>query len=165
MICVHGTLIAYYQQTMSARNIRYRILVSDREKNTRDAVAEIFSDAGYTVDSAGSGSETIEMLTRRSYDLIFCDLDLPKKSGFELVRMARALNRDARIVVTSAQGETVNRTRMKKEGAWDFLDKPLRRTTLLAAARKALRSTVQASTSDAAGPAGTDGERDTTRPA
>ena len=150
---------------MSVRNNRYRILVSDREKNTRDAVAEIFSDAGYKVDAAGSGSETIEMLTRQSYDLIFCDLDLPKKSGFEIVRMARALNRDARIVVTSAQGEPVNRTRMKKEGAFDFLDKPLRRATLLAAARNALRSTGMSSTSDAAVPTGSDGDRDTTMPA
>lgn len=150
---------------MSVRNRRYRILVSDREKNTRDAVTEIFTDAGYNVESAGSGSETIEMLTSRSYDLIFCDLDLPKKSGFEIVRMARALNRDARIVVTSAQGEPVNRSRMKKEGAFDFLDKPLRRTTLLAAARKALRSRGQSSTSDAAVPTGTDGERGHSRPA
>jgi len=150
---------------MSARNSRYRILVSDREKNTRDAVTEIFRDAGYTVDSAGSGSETIEMLTRQSYDLVFCDLDLPKKSGFETVRMARALNRDARIVVTSAQGEPVNRTRMKKEGAFDFLDKPLRRATLLAAARNALRSTGLTSTSDAAVPTGTDGERLHSKPA
>lgn len=150
---------------MSTRNNRYRILVSDREKNTRDAVAEIFTDAGYKVDSAGSGSETIKMLTRQSYDLIFCDLDLPKKSGFEIVRMARALNRDARIVVTSAQGEPVNRIRMKKEGAFDFLDKPLRRTTLLAAARNALRSSGMTSTSDAAVRTGTDGEREHSRPA
>ncbi len=150
---------------MSIRNKRYRILVSDREKNTRDAVAEIFTEAGYTVDSAGSGSETIEKLTSRSYDLIFCDLDLPKKSGFEIVRMARALNRDARIVVTSAQGEPVNRTRMKKEGAFDFLDKPLRRATLLAAARQALRTKGQSSTSDAAVPTGTDGEREHSKPA
>jgi DNA-binding response OmpR family regulator len=145
---------------MSGRNSRYRILVSDREKNTRDAVSEIFKEAGYTVDAAGSGSETIEMLTRSSYDLVFCDLDLPKKSGFEIVRMARALNRDARIVVTSAQGEPVNRTRMKREGAYDFLDKPLRRTTLLAAARAALRGTARTSTSKAAVPAGADGERE-----
>jgi DNA-binding response OmpR family regulator len=150
---------------MSARNSRYRILVSDREKNTRDAVAEIFSEAGYTVDAAGSGSETIERLTRQSYDLIFCDLDLPKKSGFEIVRMARALNRNARIVVTSAQGEPVNRTRMKKEGAFDLLDKPLRRATLLAAARNALRSSGMTSTSDAAVSTGTDGERKDPRPA
>jgi DNA-binding response OmpR family regulator len=150
---------------MSTRNRRYRILVSDREKNTRDAVTEIFTEAGYQVDAAGSGSETIEMLTRTSYDLIFCDLDLPKKSGFEIVRMARALNRDARIVVTSAQGEPVNRTRMKKEGAFDFLDKPLRRTTLLASARNALRSSGLTSTSDAAVPTGTDGEREHSRPA
>jgi two-component system response regulator HydG len=145
---------------MSGRNSRYRILVSDREKNTRDAVSEIFKDAGYTVDAAGSGSETIEMLTRSNYDLVFCDLDLPKKSGFEIVRMARALNRDARIVVTSAQAEPVNRTRMKREGAFDFLDKPLRRTTLLAAARAALRGTARSSTSEAAVPAGADGERE-----
>jgi CheY-like chemotaxis protein len=150
---------------MNARNKRYRILVSDREKNTRDAVAEIFTDAGYTVDSVGSGSETIEKLTRQSYDLIFCDLDLPRKSGSEIVRMARALNRDARIVVTSAQGETVNRTRMKKEGAFDFLDKPLRRATLLTAARKALRSREQGTAGDAAVPTGTDGARDHQRPA
>jgi two-component system response regulator HydG len=150
---------------MSTRNSRYRILVSDREKNTRDAVTEIFTEAGYSVDAAGSGSETIEMLTRQSYDLIFCDLDLPKKSGFELVRMARALNRNARIVVTSAQGEPVNRTRMKKEGAFDFLDKPLRRATLLAAARNALRSTGMTSVSDAAVSTGTDGEPGNSRPA
>jgi DNA-binding response OmpR family regulator len=145
---------------MSARNRRYRILVSDREKNTRDAVSEIFKEAGYTVDAAGSGSETIAMLTRGSYDLVFCDLDLPKKSGFEIVRMARALNRDARIVVTSAQGEPVNRTRMKREGAFDFLDKPLRRTTLLAAARAALRATARSGAPEAAVPAGADGERE-----
>ncbi|HEY5999838.1 MAG TPA: response regulator [bacterium] len=145
---------------MTTRNSRYRILVSDREKNTRDAVAEIFREAGYTVDAAGSGSETIGMLTRSSYDLVFCDLDLPKKSGFEIVRMARALNRDARIVVTSAQGEQVNRTRMKREGAFDFLDKPLRRATLLAAARAALRGTARTGTTEAAVPAGVDGERE-----
>ncbi len=71
------------------------------------------------------------MLTRKAYDLIFCDLDLPRKSGFEIVRVARALNRDARIVVTSALGEAGERSRMKKEGAFEFLDKPLRRTRIL----------------------------------
>jgi CheY-like chemotaxis protein len=149
---------------MNQRNKKYRILVSDREKNTRDAVAEIFADAGYTVDSVGSGSETIERLTRQSYDLIFCDLDLPRSSGSEIVRMARALNRDARIVVTSAQGEPVNRTRARRDGAFDFLDKPLRRATLLAAARNALRSSGLSSASDAVS-SGTDGGRSNPGPA
>jgi CheY-like chemotaxis protein len=148
---------------MVGRKKKYRILVSDREKNTRDAVAEIFSQAGYTVDAAGSGSATIEMLARQAYDLIFCDLDLPRKSGLEIVRMARALNRDARIVVTSALGEQVNRARMKKEGAFEFLDKPLRRTRILAVARQALRGAPPPP--DTAGPAGPDGDRETTRPA
>jgi CheY-like chemotaxis protein len=148
---------------MARRNSRYRILVSDREKNTRDAVTEIFTDAGYTVETAGSGSETIEMLTRQAYDLIFCDLDLPRKSGFEIVRMARALNRDARIVVTSALGEQANRSRMMSEGAFEFLDKPLRRTRILAVARQALRSATRHN--DAAGPAGPGDDRGPDRPA
>lgn len=126
---------------MGIKNSSYRILVSDRERNTRDAVTEIFRQAGYTVEAAGSGSETIEMLTRQAYDLIFCDLDIPKNSGLDVIRIARALNRDARIVVTSSLGEQASRTQMKQEGAFEYLDKPLRKTTLLSVARKALRST------------------------
>lgn len=141
---------------MGLRNKKYRILVSDREKNTRDAVTEIFTAAGYTVDAAGSGSETIEKLSRQVYDLIFCDLDFPKKSGLEIIRMARALNRDARIVVTSSLGEQVNLSRIKQEGAFEYLDKPLRKSTLLTVARQALRRTQQSLA--AGGPTGPDGE-------
>ena len=64
-----------------------------------------------------------------AYDLVFCDLDLPRTSGTEVVRMARALNRDARIVVTSASGELAQRSRIRREGAYEVLDKPLRKAT------------------------------------
>lgn len=141
---------------MGVRNRKYRILVSDREKNTRDAVTEIFITAGYTVEAAGSGSETIEKLSRQAYDLIFCDLDLPRNSGLEIVRMARALNRDARIVVTSSLGEQANRSRIKREGAFEYLDKPLRKTTLLTVARQALRGSRPPANN--AVPTGTDGD-------
>lgn len=148
---------------MSPRKRRYRILVSDREKNTRDALTEIFSGAGYSVDAAGSGSETIEKLTRQAYDLVFCDLDLPRTSGTEIVRMARALNRDARIVVTSASGELAQRSRIRREGAYEVLDKPLRKATLLAVARRALQEAPEPR--DAVAPAGDDGGRARQRPA
>ena len=114
-----------------------KILVADSEKNTREAVAEIFSQAGYLVSSARSGSETIDMLTRENYDLIFCDLDMPLKPGLEIIRMARALNQKAKIIVTSSSGSATIRNRLKKEGAFDYLDKPLRKAILLAAAEAA----------------------------
>jgi len=116
-----------------------KILVAVNEKNAREAVAEIFSDAGYSVLSSRSGSETIELLTRGTFDLIFCDIDMPRTSGPEMVRMARALNQKAKIIVFSSSGGAAKRSQLKKEGAYDLLDKPLRRTTLLKVAREALK--------------------------
>lgn len=124
---------------MSATRKGKRILVYDSGKNTREAVAEIFSNAGYSVSSAVSGSETIEVLTRENFDLIVCDIDMPRKSGLEIVRMARALNQRARIVVVSSSGSATLRNRMKNEGAFELLVKPLRRTALLDVAQEALR--------------------------
>ena len=124
---------------MSADKEKAKILVSDSIKNTREAVAEIFGEAGYTVSSASSGSETIERLTRETFDLILCDIDRPRSSGLEIVRMAKALNRQARIVVVSSTTGSAHRTRIKKEGAFELLDKPLRKATLLQVARDALK--------------------------
>jgi len=124
---------------MPTKKKKAKILVSDSIKNTREAVAEIFSEAGYTVSSASSGSETIERLTSETFDLILCDIDRPRSSGLEIVRMARALNQRARIVVVSSSTGSANRTRIKKEGAFELLDKPLRKATLLQVARDALK--------------------------
>jgi len=124
---------------MPAHRKKTKILVSDSVKNTREAVAEIFSEAGYVVSSASSGSETIEKLTRETFDLIICDIDRPRASGLEIVRMARALNQKARIVVVSSSTSASSRTRIKKEGAFELLDKPLRKATLLQVAREALQ--------------------------
>jgi len=102
-------------------------------------LAEIFSEAGYQVSSAGSGSETIEMLTRDAFDLILCDIDVPRKSGTEILRMVRALNQKARIVVVTSSGGFASRGSLKSEGVFKVLNKPLRKATLLEAAREALR--------------------------
>jgi CheY-like chemotaxis protein len=123
---------------MAGNRKRHKVLVADRVKNSREAMTEIFADAGYDVSSASSGSETIEKLTRESYDLIFCDFDMPRRSGPEMVRIARALNQRAKIIVISSSDGPSIRSRVKKEGAFELLNKPLRRASLLKAARQAL---------------------------
>jgi CheY-like chemotaxis protein len=125
---------------MPGQKRRPKVLVADRVKNSREAMTEIFTDAGYAVSSASSGSETIEKLTRESFDLIFCDFDMPRRSGPEMVRMARALNQGAKIIVISSSDGPSVRRRVKKEGAFEMLNKPLRRASLLQAARKALEA-------------------------
>ena len=125
---------------MPGHRRRRKVLVADRMKNSREAMTEIFTDAGYAVSSASSGSETIEKLTRESFDLIFCDFDMPRSSGPEMVRMARALNQKAKIIVISSSDGPSVRRRVKKDGAFDLLNKPLRRASLLQAARNALET-------------------------
>lgn len=124
---------------MTHSNRRYKVLVADSEKNTREAMTEIFTEAGYRVSSSGSGSETIERLTRDTFDLILCDIDMPRTSGQDIVRMARALNRKAMIVVLSSSAGSSKRIRLKREGAFELLDKPLRKATLLSVAKAALK--------------------------
>jgi CheY-like chemotaxis protein len=123
---------------MTGNKKRHKVLVADRVKNSREAMTEIFADAGYDVSSASSGSEAIEKLTRESFDLIFCDFDIPRRSGPEMVRMARALNQRAKIIAISSSDGPSIRSRVKKEGAFELLNKPLRRASLLKVARKAL---------------------------
>lgn len=123
---------------MTAQKKKIKVLVSDSVKNSREAVTEIFSEAGYHVSSARSGSETIDSLTRENFDLVFCDIDMPGKSNLEIVRMARALNEAAQIIVASSASGKTSRRLIMNEGAFELLDKPLRRVTLLGVARKAL---------------------------
>ena len=126
---------------MVAGRRKYSVLVTDSAKNSREAVTAILSSAGYVVTSAASGSETIELLTRESFDLIVCDVDFPRSSGLEVVRMAHALNQKAKILVVSSSGGSTMKKKLKKEGAFDLLDKPLRKATLLSAVEEALKKT------------------------
>ena len=126
---------------MVAGRRKYSVLVTDSAKNSREAVTEILSSAGHIVTSAASGSETIELLTRESVDIIICDVDLSRSSGLEVVRMAHALNQKAKILVVSSSGGSTMKKNMKKEGAFDLLAKPLRKATLLSAVDKALQKT------------------------
>lgn len=126
---------------MVAGRRKYSVLVTDSAKNSREAVTEILSSAGHIVTSVASGSETIELLTRESFDVIVCDVDLSRSSGLEVVRMAHALNQKAKILVVSSSGGSTMKKKMKQEGAFDLLDKPLRKATLLSAVDEALQIT------------------------
>ena len=70
-----------------------RVLVVDDEKSVRDALSDILSKDGFSVDSAREGQEALEMMENRGYSLIITDVKMPGLSGMDLYRHAMERHR------------------------------------------------------------------------
>lgn len=117
-----------------------RVLVVEDEPALAVAVSEALADAGFVVDRAGDGEEGLTRLTQGTYDLIVCDLKMPRIDGMQFYRaMAAATPALARrvIFVTGAVAGT-DAERFLEETGCRWLAKPFRLGDLLRAARDAL---------------------------
>jgi CheY-like chemotaxis protein len=115
-------------------------LVVEDEPALATAVSEALSDAGFRVDRAGDGEEGLSRLTEGTYDLIVCDLKMPRIDGMQFYRaIAAATPTLARrvIFVTGAVAGT-DAERFLEETGCRWLAKPFRLGDLLRAARDAL---------------------------
>ncbi|HEU5060284.1 MAG TPA: sigma-54 dependent transcriptional regulator [Kofleriaceae bacterium] len=102
-----------------------RILVVDDEPNARAALAELLRDEGYAVETAADGFKALPKLEEFSPDLLLTDLRMPGLNGIELLRKARAADPDIAAVVMTAHGEIETAVAAMREGAEDYLTKPL----------------------------------------
>ncbi len=117
-----------------------KVLVVEDEPALAAAVSEALGDAGFVVDRAGDGEEGLTRLTQGTYDLIVCDLKMPRIDGMQFYRaMAAATPALARrvIFVTGAVAGT-DAERFLEETGCRWLAKPFRLGDLLRAARDAL---------------------------
>jgi len=117
-----------------------RVLLVEDNPDALRFFAEILKIAGYRVDSASDGAAAIEKARETRYDLIATDLELPKKSGFDIIAELRAREasegRDATpIIVITAQDRSDVRERALSLGANAFISKPVRSRDLLTALR------------------------------
>jgi DNA-binding NtrC family response regulator len=98
------------------------ILIVDDEAIIRDFLSEVLED--YDVAVACDGDEAIAKLKERSYDLIITDLRMPKVPGQEVVKAARELRPDAKVVVISGYSSLHTVSQSVSHGACAFLSKP-----------------------------------------
>jgi two-component system cell cycle response regulator len=98
-----------------------------------------FSDEGYAVDVASSGTDGLWMGTENPYDAVVLDVMLPGRSGFEVCRELRAHQRWAPIIMLTALDAIDDRVRGLDVGADDFLTKPVDEIALLARVRSLAR--------------------------
>jgi two-component system, NtrC family, response regulator HydG len=114
------------------------ILVVDDDRSNRETLRRILTKAGYEVEDAASGKEALERLRARATSLMLTDLKMPGMDGVELLRASRVVSPDTEVVLMTAYGTVETAVESMKEGAYDFLTKPLKRHEILKAVRKAL---------------------------
>jgi DNA-binding NtrC family response regulator len=107
-----------------------RILVVDDEANARTALAELLRDEGYATETAGDGFKALGKVAEFEPDIVLTDLKMPGMDGLELLRKLRAEDEDRVVVVMTAFGAIESAVSAMKEGAADYLAKPINVTEL-----------------------------------
>jgi two-component system nitrogen regulation response regulator NtrX len=115
-----------------------RILIIDDEKAIRHTLKEILEFESYTVDQAEDGPAGLDLLIQQKYDVVLCDIKMPKMDGLEVLERARTLAPDAAFIMVSAHGNIETAVEATKKGAFDFLPKPPDLNRLLVTVRNAL---------------------------
>jgi two-component system nitrogen regulation response regulator NtrX len=114
------------------------ILVVDDERGIREQLEGILRDEGFSVGSVGSGEEALASLSRELFDLVLLDVLLPGMDGIEVLRQARAAGHRTPIVVISGHAGAELAVRAVREGAADFMEKPLALERVLVTVRNTL---------------------------
>jgi DNA-binding NtrC family response regulator len=100
------------------------ILLVDDEPDFNLLVAAALEDAGHSVTTASNGEEALALLTREVFDVMVCDIRLPKLDGLSLFRRARQESPDTAVILMTAYAAVRDAVGAVKEGAYDYLTKP-----------------------------------------
>lgn len=119
-----------------------KILIIDDEKSIRKTLREILEYEKYQVDEATEGQEGIALLQKEKYDVVLCDIKMPKMDGIEALEKIIQLNTDIPVVMISGHGTIETAVEAVKKGAFDFIAKPLDLNRLLVTIRNAMDKSV-----------------------
>lgn len=102
-----------------------KILIIDDEATFRNSLQAGLEDAGYLVDAAGDGQSGLELISKKGHELVLLDIRLPGKNGIELLKEIKIKFPDIVVILLTAYGDTKSTVKAIKEGAFDYLNKPV----------------------------------------
>jgi DNA-binding NtrC family response regulator len=117
------------------------ILIIDDEKAIRKTLGEILSYEGYKLEEAGDGEEGLKKFREKEYDVILCDIKMPKMDGIEFLEKAKDVNPDIPVIMISGHGTIETAVEAVKKGAYDYISKPPDLNRLLITIRNAMDKT------------------------
>ncbi len=119
---------------------RQLILVVDDEPGVRKGIAQVLSDQGHSVRTAGDGQEALALMAEATPNLVLLDVRLPGLDGVELLTIIRQEHPETGVIMITAYPNIEGAVECMKLGALDYVVKPFRIDDLEAAVKKALDS-------------------------
>ncbi len=117
------------------------ILIIDDEKAIRKTLTEILSYEGYKIEEAGDGEDGLKKFKEKTFDVVLCDIKMPKLDGIEFLDKVREVNPDVPVIMISGHGTIETAVEAVKKGAYDYISKPPDLNRLLITIRNAMDKT------------------------
>jgi two-component system nitrogen regulation response regulator NtrX len=115
-----------------------KILVIDDERSIRSTLKDILEYEKYEVTEAEDGLKGLELAQKDTFDMIFCDIKMPKMDGIEVLQKIMEFNDEIPVVMISGHGNIDTAVECIKKGAFDYIAKPIDLNRLLITVRNAL---------------------------
>ena len=114
------------------------ILIIDDERPIRASLREILEYEGHTIDEAEDGADGVIAAQKKHYDVVFCDIKMPKMDGIDVLDMFKKKSILAPVIMISGHGTVETAVQALKKGAFDFIQKPLHLNRILLTLKHAL---------------------------
>ncbi|MBQ6082409.1 MAG: sigma-54-dependent Fis family transcriptional regulator [Bacteroidales bacterium] len=118
-----------------------KLLIIDDERAIRNSLKEILEFEGHTVELAEDGKKGYEAAMAGNFDAIFCDIKMPEMDGEEVLRRLVEEGCDSAIIMISGHGDIDTAVSCIKNGAYDFIQKPLDLNRILITLKNATEKT------------------------
>jgi DNA-binding NtrC family response regulator len=100
------------------------ILVADDDPDIRDILRDALNSLGCRVSTASTGQECLDRLEKEGPELVFLDIEMPDKTGLEVLKEIRRRGIDVTVIMVTAYGTIERAVQAMKEGAFEFITKP-----------------------------------------
>ncbi|MCF0143685.1 MAG: sigma-54-dependent Fis family transcriptional regulator [Firmicutes bacterium] len=106
---------------MTKKNVH--ILIVDDEQDYCDVMGTIFNSRGYTTESCNNGKEALEILEKKSFDIVVSDLKMPVMDGFQLLREIKSRKYSCEVIILTAFNMIEKAVEAMKAGAYTYVTK------------------------------------------
>jgi two-component system response regulator HydG len=113
------------------------VLIVEDEKSNLTSLDKIFRKEGFRTLAAENGKKALEICRKHRVHVVLTDLMLPGMSGIDVIKALQTIAPDAEVVVMTAYGTVETAVEAMREGAYDFVEKPLKRMQIVKTVRKA----------------------------
>jgi len=118
-----------------------KILIVDDEKKQRDILDYILKKEGFETVTAATAEEALKLFSSNEIDVVITDLKLPKMDGLSLMKEILTISPDTSVIIITGHGSIDSAVSAIKQGAFDYITKPLQRDSVISLAKKAFERT------------------------